>query len=75
MTEFWYHSALLVQFGAIATACGIGGGPFFVPLFTYDLGFSEALPFLHHRCTPQNLTCCEGIFRNFLPQLVMQPHA
>ena len=32
---------LCLQFGAIATACSIGGGPFFVPLFTYDLGFSE----------------------------------
>ncbi|CAL8461561.1 g1092 [Coccomyxa elongata] len=30
---------LSVLFGSVAAASGIGGGPFYVPLFTYDLGF------------------------------------
>ena len=51
---------LCVQFGAVATACGIGGGPFFVPLFTYDLGFSKfpPRPVSMKRSLLQMLTVC-----------------
>ncbi len=36
--------ALLHQVAALANACGVGGGAFFVPMFNVLLGFSKLKP-------------------------------
>lgn len=36
-----------MQIGSVATAAGIGGGAFFVPLFNILLNFSEPLAATH----------------------------